>query len=513
MSVFKPRATWRNRPICWHNSTMQFVNTITWPSCFYEHERKEQDIVADTFNFIKQLQTNHCNPVPAQICNSKANNFIQYVNYQQSQHRKSDEVVTSPSWHIWKQQDAQACVGYFFNMIVDPEKPDNIPDALSVTTDNINRIDQMQNFVKKHFIFATHDWINCENKNIGRYLRPIRQYILNLSLPQDNSDIALQKLIDDNLQEEEIELADCIHCDHKHAVTKQTQIAQLSEKYLMIQINRFARDVITNLSSKKNNTVFCDEPVLIKCNGNYVAYKVISTINHLYGQIHNGHYSTSIKKSNTFVEIDDHKITPLTSFNGETAYVLLLEKMSFQDTSTIMFKYLQNKHEEKQQQNKTTPTTKTTTKTLQRQTDIATNSTVKTVESKNVKKTKPKATVPKKNKNTKSPTKKIQKQTPKKRKYGETDLNNSILKNNRSKKQKQEVAKNSNNAKTKTIATKPSMRKKAPTPKPTQTTNKTFEMMDKINLKKSVSEYPSGITKTFLKKLHQLQKKRRGKLK
>ncbi len=100
MSVFKPRATCRNRPICWHNCTMQFVNTIVWPSYFYEYERQEKDLVAESFKFIKQLRTNQSNPIDTATCNNIANKFIQYVNHQKSKHRKPDQPITSEPWHI-----------------------------------------------------------------------------------------------------------------------------------------------------------------------------------------------------------------------------------------------------------------------------------------------------------------------------------------------------------------------------------------------------------------------------
>ncbi len=230
----------RTKPICWLNSSAQLFSVISWPSAFQEYERKESDVLATTFTLIQKLQAQTYQPIPATECNNAATRFIQYVNYQKSKVATTDVTIPDPLWNINLEQDAQACIGYFFNMMVDLNNDNIIPDALTVNAKNISTIDEMQRFVRNNFAFATSDWINCKNKNechIG-FTEP--RFMFDLALPANGQSTSLQKLIDDYLKPEPVTLLCCEHCNKKHDDTKKTQFTQLSDRYLMINLKRFA---------------------------------------------------------------------------------------------------------------------------------------------------------------------------------------------------------------------------------------------------------------------------------
>ncbi len=90
-------------------------------------------------------------------------------------------------WHIEQEQDAQECINYFFNMLVDLRNPDGIPDALTVTPQNYQTIAEMQTFVREKFAFTTAEYIHCDSINEGHFVDPQPQLVLSLDLPDDSN--------------------------------------------------------------------------------------------------------------------------------------------------------------------------------------------------------------------------------------------------------------------------------------------------------------------------------------
>ncbi len=276
MSLHQTRGMRRSKPVCWLNTTAQFFNVIPWPSAFYNYERKEKDVVAVTFNLITQLRAKKTQPISADQCNKAAQYFIDYVNYQKTKIITDNIKISDAKWHIDIEQDAEACVCYFLNMVANLEDDRAVPDALTVTAGNITIIDRMQKFIRNNFAFATSDWLNCENKQTGHVCNTVAKYMLTLDLPADNTSCSLQQLINMYIKPEPVDLLQCEHCKESHSDIKQTKFAQLSETYLMIHLKRFTS--VSMQSRKKNNAIDCTKHVVLNCNNVFTAYKVLSLV-------------------------------------------------------------------------------------------------------------------------------------------------------------------------------------------------------------------------------------------
>ncbi len=343
-SKYPTRGTLRNERICWLDSTVQFFNVISWPKAFYDYQSTQRDAYSLTFNLIKELGADTDEPISENQCNTVAQYFIDYVNYQKSKVPPTANTTPDPLWDIEIEQDAQESIGYFLNMIADLESDTKIPEALTVTPQNIEIIDKMQKFIRDNFAFITGDWVHCGKKNEAHISNSVPQYILGVDLPEHNSSITLQQLIDNYTKPQSVELLNCDHCHTKHVDQKQSKFMQLSDKYMIILVKRFAFDRSTGRRQKKNNAVNnITQPVVVECNNQHTAYKTLAAVNHLGGTVDFGHYSADIATKKGLFNCNDEKIRKISNFDANSCYAILLEKLSGTQSLAAKSNYLHNK--------------------------------------------------------------------------------------------------------------------------------------------------------------------------
>ena len=111
----------RNKPICWFNSVLQFLIVFEWSGYFFDYGHSAKDVLANIFKLIAALRENTNTPIQSFVANQIAGQFIDYVNLEKT---KISAVPLKPRdacWHLGVEQDAQACLLYYFNMLTSNE--------------------------------------------------------------------------------------------------------------------------------------------------------------------------------------------------------------------------------------------------------------------------------------------------------------------------------------------------------------------------------------------------------
>ncbi len=109
------RGAVRNGANCYLLANCQLLNYITWPSVFkqYSKKYKDEDIWAATMNFILKLSGPNDEAIRGYEGHGLAKKVVKFANT----HRKATD--KAGIWKIGQQQDANECLRYLFNMIVD----------------------------------------------------------------------------------------------------------------------------------------------------------------------------------------------------------------------------------------------------------------------------------------------------------------------------------------------------------------------------------------------------------
>ena len=128
----------------------------------------------------------------------------------------------------------------------------------------------------------------------------------------------LEKIIEDNYQEEQLEDYKCSKCQQTNNIKKLTIVGY--PKYLVISLKRFKycpkrQDFVKNMTPVD---------VVDELNINDCKYDLLGMVNH-HGHMNGGHYTSHIKYEDGWNHFDDESVKPMKKINRNSAYVLLYQ--------------------------------------------------------------------------------------------------------------------------------------------------------------------------------------------
>ena len=298
----------RTHSVCWLNSSCQFLNVIPWINEFVQYSKTANNVFSITFNILNELKMNTNQEISAATVNKVAHEISKYINITQQKDISFNTRFKRPMWNILREQDASEFIRYFFNMVVNLQNYDSIPDALFSPSKPFQLIHAMQRFIRTNFVFSTSKHVECTQTNHSHVIRTEDHIMLDLDLDANEESATLQYLFDTFNVKQIMKDINCEHCSQRHDDFHYNEFSDLRNcNFMLIYFKRFRN----GLMEKKMNMVDCNEPIVIQTSHGLVAYKAEAALNHHGTSISHGHYTTDKYFNDQIYNCDDKSKTKI----------------------------------------------------------------------------------------------------------------------------------------------------------------------------------------------------------
>ena len=212
---------------------MQLFNCINWPKAFTDYCIISRGTFATTFHMLLKLRKQLQLPIAATKCTKASKNYIEYVNFEKRKVLPDFSRAHDPLWNLSVEQDASESVNYFFNMIVEAEKPTQPIPALTITRRNKLNVAAMQRWTVQNSRTTVDVKLKSNTALKSHVAGEEKHYILTLDLesykPRKNDSVMqLQSLIDIYFAKKDLRGVQCKHCRIKHSLSKHPEITATS---------------------------------------------------------------------------------------------------------------------------------------------------------------------------------------------------------------------------------------------------------------------------------------------
>ena len=111
----------------------------------------------------------------------------------------------------------------------------------------------------------------------------------------------------------------------------------------MLSLKRFYWNDAKKQTQKIQTAVDLSRPVVFTSKRSYAAYQIVAVVNHHGSSFACGHYTLDREVDGCIKRFNDAKVSSQLAFDDQNGYVLLLKKMDFSRSSSIIRKYIERK--------------------------------------------------------------------------------------------------------------------------------------------------------------------------